>query len=548
MAKPNTDFVDDVPEVNTDFVDDVAPAPEGPTDFIAKAKAEGRAEELPNGLVRVQAPDKSFSQVFDAATGQYVATPEDLKSIQQGTASRSKVEGLKSLLGMAQAVSPFTDEAQAAASTVGKGLQGKSTSYANELAGARKTIDEASSATPLGLKLAAGLGSGVAAPMTAATFAGRMGLNAATGAVQGIGASESDSVGGYAADALKGAALTAGLGAGLEGVGAGASWAAKKAAPILRKYGEKAALKAVGIYGGIVNRLQDAGYPAERIAGFVDDLEASGVIKLFSTTEDTYNEILKQLSRLGDSRDEVIASLDQMALEKTGKAAISPNALSVSMTENLPKTAAEIVDSGKAKTIINQLAKNPQNISMSDAVAEKIALQNSVNRAVDPPNSVKNMLGAERGFLKSLEAQASEVSPELAESYKGLNKQMSPLMAAKDFAGNDATREFGRSNVRLKDLMLMGGAAGGGAAAFGGGPAAVLASMAGAAGLKYASDRAASTLTPMLLKGSRGLQNASAFELPQMTQNTLVNNYLNTLMQSQEDKKKEGEAAFLSQQ
>lgn len=444
MAKPNTDFVDDVPEVNTDFVDDVAPAPEGPTDFIAKAKAEGRAEELPNGLVRVQAPDKSFSQVFDAATGQYVATPEDLKSIQQGTASRSKVEGLKSLLGMAQAVSPFGDEGAAKMREIWGALNGEATTYDSELAKIRKDVAAAEEQTPLALKLGAGLGSAVlggglgskifgapAATMAAAAketllkaLIRQAPANAVSGAAQGYGMSESDTVGGQLLDTAKGTVWGTGLGAGAQLLSGGAAATANAVAPSVKKMGQRAYLKSAGLYAGIKNALAGIGKGVESIDDVVNNIRQSGIIKPGMDTEDVYKAAKQVLDEAAGERRSVIAAIDEKGRERLAKQV----AEQLDVADNLEMKAMAKEHFGK------QLKKTAEDYAGTAENTAFKARDIASKAGIDEKQAILQELTAKRqGFDDQAQKMYSEAQNILE---PGNKKTLDQFLKAEDLASN----------------------------------------------------------------------------------------------------------------
>lgn len=541
MAKPNIDFVDDVPEVNTDFVDDVAPAAESPTGFISKAKAEGRAEELANGLVRVKAPDKSVSQVFEGKTGQYVATPEDIQNAFRSTESASKADLWKKILGMAQAVSPFTDEAQAAVSMVGKGLQGKSTSYANELAGARKTLDDANDATPLPLKLAAGIGSGVvSAPAAAGTFLGRSGVNALTGAIQGYGDSDKQAILDKLLDAGKGAALSAALGTGVEGIGAGLKKGAQALSPTLRGLGEKATLKALGLYAGINNKLSKAGMDPVDVAPFVDEIQSTGVIKPFSTTTQTRGVLEQKLNEQKQLLDDAIGKANASG-KFSGQQASEDILQRVSKLNEIEKDYA-----AKAQQMAEAL-KRSGDMSFSDAVNLKRTAQGLTNYALDVPVSQEIQQKAASTLRQSIENQMRQKAGDVvASQYTAANKKFVPLMQAQEFLDEDVARQLGRNSFSLTDLMVGSTVGGPGGFMLGGMPGMSAGTLAATALSSAVRSRGPSTLAAPLLGAAEKMKSASQFSAPQLTQNPLLNEYFQRLARPKEEKTKEGRDAMLS--
>ena len=160
-----------------------------------------------------------------------LASADDLNAFDSlNDSPDNRLQRAQETIGAFQAANPFNDEMAAGLLTLKKALQGKSSSFSNNLNQVRGVTDEATANTPAAVQLAAGVapflasGGALSAPqLTAKTLANpkalalanfglRRGADALIGGVQGFGTSEGDSLTERLGDALGGAGKAAAFG------------------------------------------------------------------------------------------------------------------------------------------------------------------------------------------------------------------------------------------------------------------------------------------------------------------------------------------------
>lgn len=515
-------------------------APDADVDAdIARATSEGRAEKLEGGVVRVHSPDKRFSQVFDPKSGKRVLSQGEVRANRD---TNVKEGMLQTALGLAQAVSPFSDEIAAGVRFLGDSAKGKSRAYSDVLREVRSTTDEASRRTPIEAQLAAGLASGIATggANIPATFAGRSGVNALVGGIQGYGASSRHDLSGRMGDAAIGALFSAGLGAGAEGVGVGLKKGAEVVAPYVRRLGEKATLKALGLFAGIDNKLQKKGIDVVRdVPEFVDEIQATGIIKPFRNTAETLAELEREKARVGASLSQAIERADR-AGKFSGEKAKEDILAKISALNELEKDFA-----GKAAQTAEAVGRQG-NISFADAVDLKRTAQKTTNYALDVPVAQDVQRQAASALRQSIEDQMSAVAgPDVASQYVNANKAFQPLMDASSFLEDDVARQYARNGLSVSDLLYGGMIAGPLGLSLGGPGGMAAAQIPGAIMSNFIRTRGPSAVAKPLLSVAEGLQRAADFSAPQLTKKPILTEYIQRLSRiPKQEREQEGIDAY----
>ncbi len=283
---------------------------------------------------------------------------------------------------------------------------------------------------------------------------------AAVGAVQGVGSSDSNNIGGIARDA----ALSTGVGALGGGVGGALAYGAEKAAPVVGKWlGNKAedlSAKAQGLERGTLNKM---GIDRARAVGRQGLDE--GVVGWMPAGTDTMiarNESL--MNRAGDARNAVYNAVDE-----AGASGFNPLNVATDVENKLSPTYRTPINKGEwsqlDNTIESILARGEGNIPLTEAQALKeeigaVAYPGGKKPAFPTPKQ-EMAQGAYRIVNKSLdraaESGASALGTEgLDKTIQGANRTMSTGYDARNILGQKQARELGNKTFGLTDWSILG--------------------------------------------------------------------------------------------
>lgn len=466
---------------------------------IKEAEPETK-EQAPSGWrdTITDAPEQipaAASAIQGAAAG---ASADFLDEIAGGLEAAGSTVGLRGLGGSFKDLRLETDE---------EDKQSLSDIYAQARDAKRQALKESAKQNPVafgGGKLTGGVALGLATPINPATVKGATALGAGTGAVQAVGASESQSKLEMIKEALEGGALGGLFGAGAGGV-------AKALKPASKVAGDQASRSAYRTTGGLktdINKLYNM-TPDDVGRELLD----RKLIKVGTRrgSEKLAERVQKEIADFSSGQEKLIKGLDK----------VKPKSFDVSKAVQGIRAQADefasMAGSGnqayakaltKEADIIteNYLKKGKRFIDLDEALSLKRAFDQGgkFQSPLSEASSVEAARSA-RGLLKRQIDDTVETiaGPQVSQAYEQTRQGASRLLSAKNALEQAKARDTANKTFGLTDML--GGAAGATAGAVAGGPAAVAGLAAGVATNKLISNFGASTTAVMLDKASKML-------------------------------------------
>lgn len=326
----------------------------------------------------------------------------------------------------------------------------------------------------------------------------KAGARAATGVAQGagfaVGASDSESPGGVALDALKGGVTGGVLNLGLGALG-------DKASSWLKRRAEENAVKALVGRGHINSRLEGAGYAtaADR-ADLGRAALDTGAVRPFDKAENIAERVGGEgglLSQQGNIIDDVLTRSDASGVPFDTNRAAWDMVGAVHGPEGLSTTAMR-KGTGAANLVQDMVDQGANSTTFRGANQLKSDMYRGVNYGTDPALSTDLERQAIRGAKESIENQVGEIDPLNVDILKSANRRYGQLADMKGFAREEANRQVeGKGAVDRTLTALAAAAAGGPMGGMAGGTTGGLLGLTGGAALGYgiraAQPRMAST-------------------------------------------------------
>lgn len=273
------------------------------------------------------------------------------------------------------------------------------------------------------------------------------------GAISGLGEGEGLE---RISEATKGAAIGGAFGGALRGL-------SEKAPQVLHGLAEEMAPRALGVYGGIANRLRNRGYSsAEDIAELGQEAIQRGYIQPGSTKAQIQAKAESVIDTAGKGIDQIYEQArKQGAVWDYVRSAQKANAV----LTNLPASSYRQKVIGPASDFIDDILQQGKMTKDADSFPGarklKTASQKAVNWADFAPEAATLKRKAVNAMTADLMDQVEEqLGKDAASKLRKLNTEYSIASDVKEIATEAATREKQKGSMKMQAGALFGGPAG----------------------------------------------------------------------------------------